>query len=393
MSVPRSPATRRAALLAVIVLALAAALLAATASSGRAALAMAPVITGTPQVGQTLSDASGNTGVLYQWMRCDTASPPTCTAITGTGANGVSYLVTADDLGHRLVVRELAGGGGMADSAPTAVVTLPPPTSTAPPTISGAPVLGQTLTEAHGAWTNAPTSYAVQWVDCDAAGSACTPIPNATTQTYTLVTEDLGHTIRTFEVAVNGGGTSAPVATGPTGVVGAPPVNTARPTVSGKAVVGGTLACTTGAWQGTLPFNYSYVWLGDGNLIAGATGNTHQLAPTDVAQAIGCAVTATNVAGSATAQSDKVLVTSAPACFGFTGRSLGICKAQNAERAALRKCSAISSKTSSGKARRAACVTRAKLTYKRAVASAKCLSIKGTSKRAACVARARKIAK
>ncbi|HEU0318282.1 MAG TPA: hypothetical protein VFR49_13185, partial [Solirubrobacteraceae bacterium] len=227
----------------------------------------------------------------------------------------------------------------------------------------------------------------------DGAGNACTPIPGATAQTYVLVTEDLGHTIRVFEVAVNGGGTSLPVATGPTGVVAAPPVSTARPTVSGKAVVGGTLACTTGAWQGTQPLSYTYVWLGDGNLIAGATGNLHKLAPTDVAQAVGCAVTATNVAGSATAQSDKVLVTAAPACFGLTGRSLGICKAQNVERAALRKCSAISSKTSSGKARKAACVAKAKLVYKRAVASAKCLSLKSASKRAACVARARKITK
>ncbi len=273
------------------------------------------------------------------------------------------------------------------------MVTIPPPTSTAPPTISGAPVLGATLTETHGAWANGPTSYAIQWVDCDAAGATCTPIPGATAQTYTLVTADLGHTIRVFEVAVNAVGTSLPVATGPTGVVAAPPVSTAPPTVSGKAVVGGTLACTTGAWRGTLPFSYTYVWLGDGNLIPGATGNVHKLAATDVAQAVGCAVTATNVAGSATAQSDKVLVTAAPACFGLAGRSLGTCKAKNAERTALGRCSAISTKTSSGKARRAACVAKAKLTYKRAVASAKCLSIKSTSKRAACVARARRIRK
>ncbi len=226
---------------------------------------MAPTISGTPQVGMTLTDSSGNTGVLYQWRRCDTATPPNCTDITGAGGNKVSYVVTTDDLGSRLEVRELAGGSATADSAPTAVVTFPPPASTAPPTIAGAPVLGATLTETHGGWTNSPTSYAIQWVDCDGAGNLCTPIPGATAQTYVLVTADLGHTIRVFEVAVNGGGTSLPVATGPTGVVAAPPVSTARPTVSGKAVVGGTLACTTGAWQGTQPLSYTYVWLGDGN--------------------------------------------------------------------------------------------------------------------------------
>jgi hypothetical protein len=385
MPLLRSP---RTAVVAVIV-ALTAIFLPGPAS----ALVPAPVITGTPQVGQTLTDTSGDTNVVIQWLRCDTATSPTCAIIAG--ASTASYTVTGDDVGHRLAVQEGPPGmiGGVVQSALTAVVTAPAPSLTGAPTIAGAPVLGQTLTEAHGSWTNSPTSYSIQWVDCDGAGNACTPIPNATGQTYALVSADLGHTIRVFEVAVNGGGTSVPVATGPTGVVAAPPVSTAAPTVSGKAVVGGTLGCTTGAWTGTMPLSYTYMWFGDGNPIAGATGNTHKLAATDVAQAIGCQVTATNVAGSATAQSDKVLVTAAPACFGLAGRSLGECKALNAERSALRKCSAISTKTSGGKTRRAACVAKAKLTYKRAVATAKCQSIKSTSKRAACVARAKKIKK
>jgi hypothetical protein len=380
----RAPATRRTAVLAAI-LTLTAVLLAGAGSAG--ALAPAPTITGTPQVGQTLTDTSGNTNVVYQWLRCDPANPPACPPISG--ANSASYVVSTDDVGHRLVVQEAAS----AESAPTAVVTLPPPVGGAVPTISGAPVLGQTLTEAHGAWSNSPTSYAVQWVACDGGGNACTPITGATGQTYTLVTADLGHTIRVFEVAVNAGGTSSPAASAPTAVVAAPPVSTAAPTVGGKAVVGGTLGCTTGAWTGTMPLNYTYVWLGDGNPIAGATGNLHKLAATDVAQAIGCAVTATNVAGSATAQSDTVLVTAAPACFGLAGASLGTCKAKDAYRAALHKCTGISTKTSSGKARRSACVARAKLTYHRAVATAKCASIKSASKRAACVAKARKLKK
>jgi hypothetical protein len=384
----RSPRTRRAAVVAVV-LVLAAAFLA----GGAAALPPAPVITPntTPQVGQLLTDTSGNTGVLFQWLRCDTATPANCAPIAG--AITASYTVTTDDVGHKLAVSELAGGGGTAQSALTPTVTLAPPTLTAAPTIAGAPVLGQTLTETHGSWTASPTGYGVQWVDCDGAGNACTPIPNATGQTYGLVAADIGHTIRVFEVAVNAGGTSVPVASGPTGVVAAPPVSTAAPTVSGKAVVGGTLGCTTGAWTGTQPLAYSYMWFGDGVPIAGATGNTHKLAATDVAQAVGCEVTATNVAGSATSRSNTVLVTAAPACFGLAGASLGECKARNAERSALGKCSAISTRTKSGRTRKAACVAKAKLTYKRAVATAKCQSIKSSSKRAACVARAKRIKK
>ncbi|MCA1689724.1 MAG: hypothetical protein LC720_04550, partial [Actinobacteria bacterium] len=339
---------------------------------------------------QTLTDVSGNAGVLYQWLRCDTGA--SCNPIPG--AIGVSYTVTADDVGHQLVVVETpSGGGAMAQSSPTAVVTPPPPTLIAAPSISGAPVVGRTLTEAHGTWSDSPTVYGVQWVDCDAAGNACTPIAGATGQTYVLLASDLGHTIRVFEVAANAGGTSTPVATSPTGVVSVPPVNTAAPSVSGQAVVGGILACTTGTWTGTQPIAYTYEWAGDGIPIAGAVSSTHKLAATDVAQAIGCTVTATNAAGSAPAQSDKLLVTAAPACFGLTGGGLAKCKAKTAYGRARARCGAISTKTSAGRARMAACAAKARLAYRRAVAAAKCTSIKGPAKRAACLARARKIKK
>ena len=38
-----------------------------------------------------------------------------------------------------------------------------PPSNTAPPTITGTPQVGQTLTGAHGSWTNSPTSFSDQW--------------------------------------------------------------------------------------------------------------------------------------------------------------------------------------------------------------------------------------
>ena len=47
-------------------------------------------------------------------------------------------------------------------SAQTAVVTPLPPVNMAPPTISGSLTEGQFLTEAHGTWTNDPTSYSYQ---------------------------------------------------------------------------------------------------------------------------------------------------------------------------------------------------------------------------------------
>ena len=44
----------------------------------------------------------------------------------------------------------------------------PPPVNSAAPTITGTAQQGQTLTEAHGTWTNSPTGFTYQWQQCDA---------------------------------------------------------------------------------------------------------------------------------------------------------------------------------------------------------------------------------
>ena len=91
------------------------------------------------------------------------------------------------------------------------------PVSTSPPTISGTPTKGQTLIESHGAWENAPTSYAYRWLRCDSGGASCAAIPGATEVAYKLTAADVGATIRVEETASNGAGAasaeSAPTAT------------------------------------------------------------------------------------------------------------------------------------------------------------------------------------
>jgi hypothetical protein len=106
----------------------------------------------------------------------------------------------------------------MADQMKWVYDGFPPtvPANNTPPTISGEAVEGQTLTESHGTWTNSPTSYGYQWEDCDTSGSSCAAISGATSQSYTLTTSDLGHTIVVRETANNEAGASAPAHSLPT---------------------------------------------------------------------------------------------------------------------------------------------------------------------------------
>jgi RHS repeat-associated protein len=94
-----------------------------------------------------------------------------------------------------------------------------PPENTAPPTISGIAEQGQTLKEEHGSWTNNPTSFIYQWEDCNGSGGECGPIEGATSQSYLLAPQDVGHTIRVQETASNEAGSGGPATSEATAVV------------------------------------------------------------------------------------------------------------------------------------------------------------------------------
>ncbi len=84
-----------------------------------------------------------------------------------------------------------------------------PPSNTSPPTISGQPHVGQTLTGNRGTWTGTqPISYADQWLRCDAGGAGCVDIPGATATMYLVTAADLGSTLRFQVTATNSQGSS-----------------------------------------------------------------------------------------------------------------------------------------------------------------------------------------
>lgn len=93
------------------------------------------------------------------------------------------------------------------------------PTSVSLPTIEGTTQAGQTLTATIGSWRGtAPISFGYVWQRCDTLGGNCTPIPDATAQTYTLTPEDLGSRIVVVVTATNRVGTTE-AASPPTAVV------------------------------------------------------------------------------------------------------------------------------------------------------------------------------
>lgn len=88
-----------------------------------------PMISGSPQIGQTLTVSNGNwsgPGTVtfgYQWLRCDQTGG-NCTAISGATKN--SHTLTSADVGHTLravVTAKNANGSTSATTVPTAVIS------------------------------------------------------------------------------------------------------------------------------------------------------------------------------------------------------------------------------------------------------------------------------
>lgn len=80
-----------------------------------------------------------------------------------------------------------------------------------------------------------------------------------------------------------------------------PPVNTVVPAITGTAQVGQTLTVSNGTWTGA-GITFSYQWEAEGAPISGATSSTYVPVVGDIGDTLTCVVTATNGAGSDTAE-------------------------------------------------------------------------------------------
>ncbi len=254
-----------------------------------------PTISGSPEQGQTVNCSTGGwannpTSYSYSWQRNATAIG---------GATGPSYTLSSADVNQAVtctvVAHNGAGDSAAAVSDPIVPVALPtPPVETAPPSISGSPEQGQTVTCSTGSWLNGPTGYSYSW---QRDGSS---VSGQTASTYALTGADVNHAITCTVVARNGAGDSAPAISAPIVPVALPvtlfPVETAPPLISGSPEQGQTVSCSNGSWQNS-PTSYSYSWQRNGSAIGGATGSGYTLTSADVNAAITCIVIAHNGAG------------------------------------------------------------------------------------------------
>ena len=189
----------------------------------------APTITGTAQVGETLtavtsgiSDADGLTSPVYtyQWIRVDGGTDAHI-----TGATSITYVPVAADTGKTIRVRvrftDDVNYSEQRTSAATAVVNAP---ATGKPTISGITQVGETLTadpslimDANGLTS---PRYTYQWIRVDGTDIN---IPRAANTTYTLGDADNGKPIKVRVRFTDDDGYSAERTSAATAAVSPPP--------------------------------------------------------------------------------------------------------------------------------------------------------------------------
>ena len=248
---------------------------AAVAAAANTPATGAPTITGTAQVGQTLTagttaimDANGLNSVnyMYQWIRVDGTDADI------SGATSITYTLVGADLGKTIKVTvsftDDASNDETLTSAATAAVWAAPNTpATGAPTITGTAQVGQTLTAVTTAIMDADgltsVSYTYQWIRVDGTDA---DISGATSITYTLVGADLGKTIKVTVSFTDDASNDETLTSAATAAVAAAPNTpaTGAPTITGTAQVGQTLTAGTTAIMdadGLTSVSYTYQWI------------------------------------------------------------------------------------------------------------------------------------
>jgi Ca2+-binding RTX toxin-like protein len=174
----------------------------------------------------------------YSWRRCNAAGDlDTCTPIPGATAS--TYTPTVGDIGFSIRVWITGTNPQGSDTAITnhtyPVVDKPhfAPTADTPPAIVGTAAIGHQLTANIPTFSgDEPIKTGFTWQRCDATGTACRVIANATKVVYFPTASDVGYTLRIAVTSTNAYGQSADKSP-PT-----EPVAQQPPHVKGRTIIG-----------------------------------------------------------------------------------------------------------------------------------------------------------
>ncbi len=178
---------------------------------------IAPSIEGNPTTGEMLSAQPGlwlgsePISYTYQWQRCD-AKGEECTNIHE--ATGETYVLGEADLESTIrvvVTAKNSLGSASATSEPSEAVGAPgPPSSSEGPTIVGIAKEGERVFADNGSWSGSwPLSYTYRWERCNTAGESCAGIEGATKPSYTIVSADVGSSLRIKVTVSNSDGSTS----------------------------------------------------------------------------------------------------------------------------------------------------------------------------------------
>ena len=268
-----------------------------------------PAITGTVQVGETLTvDTSGisddnsldNVSYVYQWLADDTEID---------GATGSNYRLTSAERGKAVKVRvsftdDRGYSETLTSAATAAVEAMPNILATGTPTITGTIQVGETL-KADTSGINDDNgldnvSYAYQWLGDD------TEIQGATASSYTLTSAERGKAVKVRVSFTDDRGYSETLTSAATAAVEAEPniPATGTPTITGTVHVRDALKVDTSGVSdenGLDDVSYAYQWLADDTAIDGAAGSSYRLTSAEQGKAIKVRVSFTDDAGYAEA--------------------------------------------------------------------------------------------
>lgn len=266
--------------------------------------------------------------------RCDQDGGACVTSrIPGANVEELSGVAVpaAGEWEYAIAIEDEAGNVGPAVPAGRASLAAAPFVAVAP-SLSGSTRESDELAIDVGRWTGVPTPVVddVKWLICDGSGNDCDPLAAVAGPRLQLRPEHVGATVR-IEVTAHNAGGARTERSAPSAVVQArPPVLMAPPrssTPAGRSVpapagaavreaieIGGTLNVSGDTWDGTDNLVVAVQWQQcsdagvDCAAIAGATGRAYTPSPDDIGHAVRAEVVASNVAGTATAVTDPVLI-------------------------------------------------------------------------------------